>query len=60
MTLMPSSSSGRPKVKRAWPVCRSTPINPSQMPKNSAANPLTADEPSTADTVTNASTIREK
>ena len=36
MTLMPSSSSGRPKVKRAWPVCRSTPISPSQMPKNSA------------------------
>src|SRR5262249_18687941 len=39
MTLMPSSSSGRPKVKRAWPVCRSTPISPSQMPKTSAANP---------------------
>jgi hypothetical protein len=30
------------------------------MPKNSAASPLTAEEPSTADTVTKANTMREK
>ena len=47
-------------MKRAWPVCKSTPIKPSQMPKNRVASPRTAEEPSTADTVTKANTISEK
>ena len=35
-------------------------MRPNQMPKNSVASPLTAEEPSTADTVTNANTMSEK
>lgn len=49
-----------PKVKRGWPVCRSTPIMPMTKPANRLVRPRTEDEPSTAETVMKASTISEK
>ena len=49
-----------PKVKRGWPVCRSTPIMPRKKPTNRLVSPRTDDEPSTAETMTKASTISEK
>ena len=49
-----------PKVKRGWPVCRSMPMSPRKMPKTRLVSPRTAELPSTAETVTKASTISEK
>ena len=49
-----------PNVNRACPVCRSMPINPRNMPSDRQIMPLIAELPSTAETVTNASTISEK
>ncbi len=59
-TLTPSSSSGTPKVRRGWPVCRSMPTSPSASPKPSEARPRSAEPPSTAETVTKHSTISAK
>jgi hypothetical protein len=57
---MPSSSSTMPKVKRAWPVCGSSPTAPSSRPRNSAAMPMETERPSTAVTVASDSTISAK
>ena len=60
VTSIPSSNSGRPKVKRGCPVCRSTPTMPSSRPKASASMPRSSELPSTADTATSDSTMRLK
>ena len=60
ITSTPSSNSGVPKVKRGWPVCKSTPIMPRKKPTKSAVRPRTDDDPSTAETMMKARTINEK
>ncbi len=60
ITLMPSYSSVRPKVKRSWPDWLSTPIMPRNMPTNKAVRPRRAELPSTAATVTKDNIISEK
>ena len=49
-----------PKVMRGCPVCRSTPTRPSIRPKASETRPRSAEPPSTAETVTKQSTIKQK
>ena len=60
VTSMPSRSSGCPKVKRAWPVCKSIPTKPKSKPANKLIKPLKAEFPRTAETMMSASTIKLK
>ena len=47
---MPSSRSGKPKERRAWPVCPSIPTTPMARPMKSAMKPRTREAPRTTDT----------
>ena len=60
VTSMPSSRSGMPKARRAWPVCRSMPMTPRPRPMNKAVMPRRALSPKAAETVMKASTISAK
>src|SRR5688572_17500368 len=56
-TSTPSNSSWMPMAKRICPDSASVPIMPMNNPTNSAAKPRSADEPSSAEIVVNASSI---
>ncbi len=59
-TSMPSASTDMPMVSRGWPLSVSVPISPANRPRASEASPRLIDEPSSAATVTNATTISAK
>jgi hypothetical protein len=60
VTSMPSSKSGTPKLRRAWPVWRSMPISPRVRPMKSETRPRSVELPKAAETVTKARTISAK